>query len=287
MAWMRFDTSTPENPKIIRAVKAGGGNAGWLWFAGNCYGRRSLTDGFIPDDMIASVAPGLPARALQPAAEALVAAGLWHRESGGYRIHDFLDWNPSRAKVDGARAQDAARKRKGGGDDPSPDGGSERSHEDLPVGDSERMVSSPPPGLARAGADAGALISPVSPLSPPSGSVVEMGSGRTKPGGRGLITGPLAFDRIHGAHVEGFCDFVCFPRLVFDDFVNRVVHAGAAEPEADAQVRTWALSVRQAWQGRIPGADIFKFWRHEWESTHGDNAPARGGVDVTAGLRRL
>lgn len=114
----------------------------------------------------------------------------------------------------------------------------------------------------------------------------ERGLGRTRPGGRGLIVGPAAFHKQHGSHVSGFCDFVCLPQPVFDDFLNRVIHAGASEPEADAQVRAWAESVRQAWQGRIPGADIFKFWRNEWAATHGENTPGKG-VDVTAGLRGI
>lgn len=85
---------------------------------------------------------------------------------------------------------------------------------------------------------------------------------------------PLAWDRQHGRHVVGFCSWVCLPQSVFDEFVNRVIGAGASEPEAVAQVRAWAGGVRDAWAGKIPGDGIFDFWRHEWASTHGSNRPA-------------
>jgi hypothetical protein len=103
-----------------------------------------------------------------------------------------------------------------------------------------------------------------------------------------LIVSPLEYDRRHGKHVSGFCDFVCLPESVFDDYLRRVIAAGSDEGSARASVLTWAKSVKQAWQGsgRIAGSDIFKFWNHEWEATHGSNKPmATGGVDVLAGLR--
>lgn len=106
--------------------------------------------------------------------------------------------------------------------------------------------------------------------------------------GAPLIVSPAEFHRRHGKHVLEFCDFVCFPQTVFDDFVKRVIAAGSDEGTARASVMTWAKAVRQAWSssGRIAGSDIFKFWNHEWEATHGSNKPNGGGaVDVLAGLR--
>jgi hypothetical protein len=49
----------------------------------------------------------------QPAkhAERLVGVGLWHQTPTGYTVHDFLDWNPSRA--DAMKALEADRRRKG------------------------------------------------------------------------------------------------------------------------------------------------------------------------------
>lgn len=102
-----------------------------------------------------------------------------------------------------------------------------------------------------------------------------------------LIVSPAEFHKRHGKHVLEFCDFVCLPTTVFDEFVTRVVAAGADEGTARVEVLRWATSVRQAWRdsGRIAGADIFKFWANEWEQTHGSNKPAAGAIDVLAGLR--
>lgn len=97
---------------------------------------------------------------------------------------------------------------------------------------------------------------------------------------------PLAWDRVHGRHVAGFCSWVCLPQSIFDEFVNRVIGAGASEPDAVKQVRAWAEGVRQSWAGRIPGDDIFAFWRNEWAATHGSNKPAAtAGIDPLAGVR--
>lgn len=94
---------------------------------------------------------------------------------------------------------------------------------------------------------------------------------------------PLQWHRQHGAHVTGFCAWVCFPQTVFDEFVRRVMGAGAHEPEAIAQVRAWAEGVRHAWAGKIPGDGIFDFWRHEWAITHGSNKPAPGPAQMSHG----
>lgn len=108
---------------------------------------------------------------------------------------------------------------------------------------------------------------------------------------RPLISGsahPATWGRLHSAHVGGFCDFVCFPESVFEDFVRRVVTARGLDPEvARQQVKAWAEGVRKDWQtqGKIAGDDIFEFWRHEWKRQHGSNKPASGSVDVLAGLK--
>ena len=124
-----------------------------------------------------------------------------------------------------------------------------------------------------------------SPLEQGTGNR-EPGTGIVEPGAGNARATAIATDPQHDKHVDGFCTFVCLPQRVFDDFVNRVVHAGADHAVAPSQVRAWAQDVRARWQGRIPGADIFDFWRNEWQTTHGSNTPAKGR-DLTAGLRNL
>lgn len=83
----------------------------------------------------------------------------------------------------------------------------------------------------------------------------------------------------HASHVEGFCTFVCFPVEKFDEFVTRVVGAGATEADARAQVLEWAHAYRRDFRG-IPGDDIWRFWSNAWAATHGSNrpAPSAGGM---------
>jgi uncharacterized protein YdaU (DUF1376 family) len=106
---------------------------------------------------------------------------------------------------------------------------------------------------------------------------------------RSLIVSPLEFERAHGKHVREFCDWLCFPQSVFDEFVRLVIAVGSSEPEAIASVTAWGQSVRQEWQrqGRIPGDNIFEFWRHAWKATHGSNKPPGGAIDVLGGLRQV
>ncbi len=121
----------------------------------------------------------------------------------------------------------------------------------------------------------------------------DLGSGvviaEARPSGRtpSLIVSPLQFHKLHGTHVLEFCEWHCLPQSVFDDFVRLVIGSGADEPSAIAQVTAWAKTVRVAWSGRIPGDNIFDFWRNEWRAEHGSNKPstAAGAVDVLAGLR--
>src|SRR5687767_7652776 len=95
MAWMRIDDRVRTHPKIVSA----GPGASWFWFCGIGYCREHLTDGFIPDGMMASLCPGVGLAAARNHASKLVEVRLWHRKPGGYEVHDFLEWNPSRASV--------------------------------------------------------------------------------------------------------------------------------------------------------------------------------------------
>jgi hypothetical protein len=104
MGTAKFDDGLPSNPKIIEA----GATAAWLWLCSVLYCRRGLTDGFIPRVVVPTLAIGLKAPFTHAAK--LVACGLWDQDGPNYRVHDFLDWNPSKAQVEGYRANDRERK---------------------------------------------------------------------------------------------------------------------------------------------------------------------------------
>lgn len=89
------------NPKILGTPLPALG----LYAVGLSYCNAQLTDGFIPRSVV------IGWRGWASAAKTLVARKLWETVDEGYRVHDFLDWNPSRQQVLADRAAAAERKR--------------------------------------------------------------------------------------------------------------------------------------------------------------------------------
>lgn len=98
MTWARLDDRFPQHPKVIgltdRAFRA--------HVEAICYGCAHLTDGFVPESVF---------RRRSKAVAELVAARLWDEADGGWLIHDFLVYNPTRADVEGDR--ESSRERMG------------------------------------------------------------------------------------------------------------------------------------------------------------------------------
>jgi hypothetical protein len=108
VSWVRIDDRAPEHRKQLAA----GAVASWLWVCGLAYANRQpARDGFVP----AAVLPMLyPIPGVTKQAARLVDAGLWERVEGGFQIHDYLDFQPSRAEVEQASARKAEAGRRGG-----------------------------------------------------------------------------------------------------------------------------------------------------------------------------
>lgn len=105
MAWLKIDDRVRTHPKIADAGPA----AAWLWFCGICYCREHLTDGVIRRSAVGTLAMNLPSPLKH--AQKLVAVGLWEPHADGFLVHDFLDWNPSRAEVMSLRDKERDKKR--------------------------------------------------------------------------------------------------------------------------------------------------------------------------------
>src|SRR4051794_22942058 len=101
MPWIKLDDSFYDHPKFMRVS----GLAAWLWMRCLGYAARHLTDGFVPAAVVEQLTlrPGKPDKL----ATELEAAGLWHAAEGGYRIHDYADYNPPAAGVRAERARKA------------------------------------------------------------------------------------------------------------------------------------------------------------------------------------
>lgn len=110
MSWVRSDDNEPNHPKIFRAGAAAYG----FFQAAKCYCSRNLTDGFVPVGDLSLVLPGLTFKQAVKLSMRLVECGLFEKEDAGYRVHDYLHYNPSRSEILERRATRAASGRLGG-----------------------------------------------------------------------------------------------------------------------------------------------------------------------------
>lgn len=106
MSYVKVETSVPRHQKFLSIGPA----ASWLWLCGLAYCQDGLTDGFIPTQAITTLGVTKPL----PLVVRLVQAGLWHEESGGWRIHKYLDHNNSAAHIRKVQSERRAAGRKGG-----------------------------------------------------------------------------------------------------------------------------------------------------------------------------
>lgn len=95
MTWLKLDDSFPSHPKVVGLSDA----AFRLHVTALCYCGQHLTDGLVPKSATRTMGAFRP-----PVIAALVDAGLWAVVDEGWQINGFLDYNPSRAKVEADRA---------------------------------------------------------------------------------------------------------------------------------------------------------------------------------------
>lgn len=105
MSYAQFHDGFYRNPKVQKVPSA----ARWMWAASIGYAAEHLTDGFIPSHALGVLCPELDAKPRAKLAAALVAAGLWETAEDGWRVHDYLNWNMSKAVILERRAANAAR----------------------------------------------------------------------------------------------------------------------------------------------------------------------------------
>jgi hypothetical protein len=102
------DDRLPCHPKILKAGDllgpGGASRALHLYLLGLAYARQNLTDGFVPHAFVSSCGAISKSVAV---AETLShqRIRLWRKVRGGYRIHDFHDWNPTANKEKEKREQ--------------------------------------------------------------------------------------------------------------------------------------------------------------------------------------
>jgi len=94
MGWVKLDDGFAEHPKIAAMSDA----ALALWVTSLAYCNRNLTDGFVPHAVghgQLRYSEGNPV----PAIRELEALGSWEAVEGGWKVHDYEDFQPSREGV--------------------------------------------------------------------------------------------------------------------------------------------------------------------------------------------
>lgn len=117
MPWVRFDDQYPQRRKVESLSDPAFrlNTEAIFWCA------RNLTDGWVPEGDLSLAAPRRMKRRERFVAE-LVKQGLWHEPGhscakcvdppNGWVVHDYLDYQPSKAQVEAERAAAAERQRK-------------------------------------------------------------------------------------------------------------------------------------------------------------------------------
>lgn len=101
MTWFKLDDGFHCHPKVLEA----GNEAIGLYVRCGSWVSQQLTDGFVPT----SIALLYGGRDL---AEALVGANLWTPVTGGWQMHDYLTYNPSKDQVQADRHAAAERQKR-------------------------------------------------------------------------------------------------------------------------------------------------------------------------------
>jgi len=150
----RLDTGWHNNPKVLRLSDKG--MALHAWSISYCDAARS--DGFIAQD-------AWPAR-FGRAVKELERASMWERCEGGYYLHDYLDYNRSRAYIDDyARAKREAGRAGGQASASaraSPDGRAKRQQTvNQMLNEHLKQNPTPGPGVREFNDAAAAAVTPV------------------------------------------------------------------------------------------------------------------------------
>lgn len=103
MTWFKVDDSFHSHPKVLAASPAALG----LWVVAGSWSGANLSDGFVPDHVLPRLLPDAASLARD-----LVTVGLWRRQRGGYRFHDWAAFNPQRDTVEQERKAARERMRK-------------------------------------------------------------------------------------------------------------------------------------------------------------------------------
>jgi len=113
MAWVKLDDGIVWHPKIVQVSD----KAFRLHIAGLCYANQHLTDGVLESPILPLLLPGHTPAQISRLAGELVTSGVWEQDDldvALYRIHDYLEYQPSKEQAQQTASIRAAAGRAGG-----------------------------------------------------------------------------------------------------------------------------------------------------------------------------
>ena len=178
MPWARLDDTFWRHDKKNAAGPLGVA----LFTAALSYCNDLLTDGFVPGTSLWQLVnfAGLTDQdgpvTSERVADNLVRAGLWFREEGGYRVHDYLHYNKNKATILAERQEAKERmqnfRRRSSEVPPNIERSSETPGNPVPgnpvPGNPDPGTRIPDPEIKTAGAIAPGADAPRMPAKPPS-----------------------------------------------------------------------------------------------------------------------
>jgi hypothetical protein len=112
--WLKIDDRIVDHPKMFAAARhlgrRGHARAFGVYMAGLCYANGHLTDGFLAESVVESFKIDRTPKEVA-AVLAFPDVGLWEVVAGGWRIHDYHQFNPKASDVKEKLAADRDRKR--------------------------------------------------------------------------------------------------------------------------------------------------------------------------------
>lgn len=286
MAWFALDDGFDTHPKVRKAGNAAVG----LFVRLGVHATKHLTEGHLDGDIVRDYGTAATIRKL-------IAVGMLHESGhgclrcqqpaeGNFVIHDYLDYNKSRAQIEAAR--EAARKRQ--------NRGRETARANRNARDSERILSSnsrqngagfdsnsrqnaplfddEPAGhedLSRRDTHEGATVVPSPPLPSHNYDGADLGRGSTGSTGRAAEPDGPAPIEIDGfqltdgmrrwAHRDGYAALIDIDHSTAQ-FVSHYRSTGARRKSWPDAWQKWIRDDAQRAQqrgGRAPGADVIPF----------------------------
>lgn len=251
MTWIKLDDNAVDHPKVDslsdRAFR-------W-WVKGLSYASRFLTDGVLPPVFWKKV----PANDRKE----LTGNKLWDYIDPDMHIHDYLTHQSSKDDVQAEKQRNrekvaAFRERR-------------KNERRNPVtGNSNQPVTGNTPDPCNR-----LVTDPENREQRTDTENREQRGSAPRPATPTLIARNenVNWDRRHGRHLTGFCDWVCLDEEQVREFAAKI--PGDDTALKSTQIREWAKDIRIQWADRIVGdGSHFDFWRNRWTETHGGSRPA-------------